>query len=65
MDRGRRGTGGGGFGRSNREMVDWLPWSVRCAAANCAAAPVGMTKFLSGNALGRFDFAQGKQNDGA
>jgi len=31
------------IGRTNCEWVDWLPWSLRCAAANYAAAPVGMT----------------------
>jgi len=26
-------------------LIDWLPWSLHCAEANYAAAPVGMTEF--------------------
>jgi hypothetical protein len=32
------------LGGSNGQRVDWLPRSLHCAAANYAAAPVGMTE---------------------
>jgi len=53
------------FGGSNCEWVDWLPRSLHCAAANCAAAPVGMTELQTDRASGPFDFAQGRRDEGA
>lgn len=40
------------FGGSNCEWVDWLPRSLHCAAANCAAAPVGMTELQTDRVSG-------------
>src|SRR5580704_17843505 len=43
--RGEEMTGkpGTALNSSDSEWADWLPWSLHCAAANCAAAPVGVT----------------------
>jgi len=40
------------FGGSNCEWVDWLPRSLNCAAANCGAAPVGMTELQTDRVCG-------------